>query len=151
MAKFKIDLEAETEKTAAAKNAGRNSAKETQPAEKKPAKEKKNTAHVQTQEEAHVQAHEQTHVETHVPAQVDFKKEENPKTTGSEKLPAFTRSLEPVKRDLGTTKGKKGQKLSRINMAFSDENYNFIRVESERLNMTMTEFVNELIKIYREQ
>ena len=53
MAKFKIDLEAETEKTAAAKNAGRNSAKETQPAEKKPAKEKKNTTHVQTQVEAH--------------------------------------------------------------------------------------------------
>ena len=147
MAKFKIDLEAETEKTAAAKNAGRNSAKETQPAEKTPAKEKKNTAHVQTHEQAHVEAHEQTHV----PAQADYNKEEQPETTGSEKRPAFARTLEPVKRDLGTTKGKKGQKLSRINMAFSDENYNFVREESERLNMTMTEFVNELIKIYREQ
>ena len=155
MAKFKINLEAEKEKTAAAKDAGRNSAKETQPAGNKPAKETENIAHVQTQVEEHVQTHEQaqeqTHVETHVHAQAGFKPEAQPETTGIEKRPAFARTLEPVKRDLGTTKGKKGQKLSRINMAFSDQNYNFIREESERLNMTMTEFVNELIKIYREQ
>ena len=139
MAKFNINLEAEMEKTAAAKNAGRKSAKETQPPVKKSEKEKSDDTHVQTQ----VDTHESTHVQS--------KPELAEQTDNPEKLPAFTRTLEPVKRELGTTKGKKGQKLARINMAFSDDNYYFIREESERLNMTMTEFVNELIKIYREQ
>ena len=35
-------------------------------------------------------------------------------------------------REYGTTQGRKGQKAKRINMAFSDENHDFITKESKK-------------------
>jgi hypothetical protein len=52
-------------------------------------------------------------------------------------------------KEIGTTQGKKGQKLKRINMAFSDLNYEYITGESRRRGMSATAFVNQIIAEYR--
>lgn len=52
-------------------------------------------------------------------------------------------------KEIGTTQGKKGQKLKRINMAFSDLNYEYITRESRRRGMSATAFVNQIIAEYR--
>lgn len=52
-------------------------------------------------------------------------------------------------KEIGSTQGKKGQKLKRINMAFSDLNYEFIKRESIRKGYTMTEFINHIIDSYK--
>lgn len=49
------------------------------------------------------------------------------------------------------TQGRKGCKAERINMAFSPENYEFIKICSKATGKTMTEFTNILIKKYREK
>ena len=52
-------------------------------------------------------------------------------------------------RELGSTQGKKGQKLRRINMAFSDQNHSYITYESRRRGLSATAFVNLIIDEYR--
>lgn len=52
-------------------------------------------------------------------------------------------------RKLGSTQGKKGQKLKRINMAFDDINYDYVTRESRRQGMSATAFVNMIIEQYR--
>ena len=52
-------------------------------------------------------------------------------------------------RELGSTQGKKGQKLRRINMAFSDHNHSYITYESRRRGLSATAFVNLIIDEYR--
>lgn len=52
-------------------------------------------------------------------------------------------------RELGSTQGKKGQKLRRINMAFSDQNHAYITQESRRRGISATAFVNQIITDYR--
>lgn len=54
-----------------------------------------------------------------------------------------------VQKEVGTTQGKKGQKLKRINMAFGDVNHDFITKESRMQGMTVTAFVNWIIEQYR--
>lgn len=49
------------------------------------------------------------------------------------------------------TQGRKGCKAIRINMAFSPENHEFIRVMSKATGHTMTEFTNIIIKAYRNE
>ncbi len=49
------------------------------------------------------------------------------------------------------TQGRKGCKAVRINMAFSPENYDFIRVMARVTGKTMTEFANLAITKYREE
>ena len=44
------------------------------------------------------------------------------------------------------TQGRKGKRLPRINMAFTLENYEFLRVHSRINGLTMTEYVNSLIE-----
>lgn len=55
---------------------------------------------------------------------------------------------EPIK-EIGTTQGKKGYKLKRINMAFSDVNHAYITFESRRRGLSATAFVNEIIDKFR--
>lgn len=50
---------------------------------------------------------------------------------------------------IGSTQGRKGHKLKRINMAFSDVNHEYIKMESRRRGISATEFVNEIIEAYR--
>jgi len=56
---------------------------------------------------------------------------------------------EAPKRAYGTTQGKKGQHAKRINMAFSDDNHEYITKESRRRGISATAFVNEIIDQYR--
>ena len=49
------------------------------------------------------------------------------------------------------TQGRKGCKAVRINMAFSPENYEFIRVMSRISGKTLTDFTNNVIQKYREE
>ena len=45
----------------------------------------------------------------------------------------------------GATQGRKGLKVPRINMGFSPENHDWIRLRSRQRGMTITEFVNEIL------
>lgn len=47
------------------------------------------------------------------------------------------------------TQGRKGCKAERINMAFTPENYDFIRIMARVSGKTMTEFTNSAIDIVR--
>lgn len=47
------------------------------------------------------------------------------------------------------TQGKKGQKLQRINMAFSDENIEYLRLISRLEGISMTQYVNTLLEADR--
>ena len=49
------------------------------------------------------------------------------------------------------TQGRKGCKATRINMAFTPENHEFVKVMSRLTGKTMTEFTNHVIEKYREE
>lgn len=48
-----------------------------------------------------------------------------------------------------STQGRKGNKMKRINMAFSDENHEWITKESRRRGISATQYVNDLIATAR--
>lgn len=52
-------------------------------------------------------------------------------------------------REYGSTQGRKGQHAKRINMAFSDDNHEYITKESRRQGMSATSFVNMIIDEYK--
>lgn len=52
-------------------------------------------------------------------------------------------------RKLGSTQGRKGEKLKRINIAFDDENYEYVRLESRRRGHSITKFVNDILEQYQ--
>lgn len=60
----------------------------------------------------------------------------------------FGSQTEKVSYELNETRGKKGAKLPRINMAFSTANHEYIKLESRRRGISATEFVNWLISEY---
>lgn len=49
------------------------------------------------------------------------------------------------------TRGRKGCKLTRINMAFTPENHYFLKVMSKYTGNTMTEFCNKVIHNYQKE
>lgn len=49
------------------------------------------------------------------------------------------------------TQGVKGAKLPRINMAFSEANYEYISVISKLSGLTMTQFVNRILDADRQE
>ena len=53
--------------------------------------------------------------------------------------------------DLGMTQGRKGQKLKRMTMAFSDLNYDFMRTYSRQKGITATQLVNDLLSECRKR
>jgi hypothetical protein len=53
-------------------------------------------------------------------------------------------------RSNGNTSGRKGVKLSRINMAFTDPNYDYIKTMATVSGQTYTDFVNMVIEAHRE-
>lgn len=59
--------------------------------------------------------------------------------------------VQEMPKEIGTTQGKKGQKLKRINMAFSDVNHEYITKESRRRGISSTAFVNQIIDEYRKK
>ncbi len=48
------------------------------------------------------------------------------------------------------TQGRKGQKLPRINMAFDEENIEYLRLMSRLRGVSMTQYVNDLLDKDRE-
>lgn len=57
--------------------------------------------------------------------------------------------VQEIQKEIGTTQGKKGFKLKRINMAFSDINHAYVTQESRRRGISSTAFVNLIIDEYR--
>ncbi len=51
----------------------------------------------------------------------------------------------------GKTQGRKGCKAPRINIAFTSENWDFLRVMAKLKGQNMTQFCNEIITQYREE
>ena len=49
------------------------------------------------------------------------------------------------------TQGRKGMKLPRINLAFSQANYDFIRVMAGIKGQTLTQYINGIIDAERER
>lgn len=49
------------------------------------------------------------------------------------------------------TQGRKGCKATRINMAFSPSNHEFIKIMARISGMTMTEYCNLVVTKYREE
>lgn len=48
-----------------------------------------------------------------------------------------------------STQGRKGIKVNRMNMAFSEENYEWLRYESRVRGISATQFANDIIAAYR--
>lgn len=61
-------------------------------------------------------------------------------------LDAFMPQEEQQAQGALNTQGRKGMKAARINMAFTPENYDFIRVMSGIRGESMTNFVNYVIE-----
>lgn len=56
-----------------------------------------------------------------------------------------TQDVQEVHEELPQTQGRKGIKAKRINMAFSDENHEWIKTEARRQGLTATQLVNDII------
>lgn len=80
--------------------------------------------------------------------EIDFDKLSNEKLLEMIKKAQETENNKP--KELGETRGRKGMKLPRINMCFSDKNYEYIKYESCRRGMSNTQFVNMILQKYRE-
>lgn len=71
---------------------------------------------------------------------------------GARKAPDAASKEEQAQRAAaGKTQGKKGCYMPRINMAFTPDNHNFIKVMSRIRGESMTEFCNYCIEQYREE
>ena len=58
--------------------------------------------------------------------------------------------VQDVHEEMPATQGKKGAKAKRLNLAYSDANYEYISKESRKRGLTMTQFLNDIIATYRE-
>ena len=58
--------------------------------------------------------------------------------------------VQDIHEEMPATQGKKGAKAKRLNLAYSDANYEYISKESRRRGLTMTQFLNDIIATYRE-
>ena len=70
-----------------------------------------------------------------------------------EKIIKETRNVQEVQdvhEEMPATQGKKGAKAKRLNLAYSDANYEYISKESRKRGLTMTQFLNDIIATYRE-
>ncbi len=55
-----------------------------------------------------------------------------------------------VKKEIGSTQGRKGMKLKRMTMAMSDDNHEYVFGEAKKLGISATAFVNQVLDLYRE-
>lgn len=77
------------------------------------------------------QVHESTYISRAVASQIENSRRES-------------RNLE-----LGMSQGRKGLKLKRMTMAFSDMNYDFMRSYARQKGITATQLVNDLLSELR--
>ena len=66
-----------------------------------------------------------------------------------QEINANAQQVQEVKKEIGNTQGKKGMKLKRINMAFSDDNHDYITRKSRQMGISATAFVNLIIEQYK--
>ncbi len=62
----------------------------------------------------------------------------------------MVQQVQDVHEEMPATQGKKGAKAKRLNLAYSDANYEYISKESRKRGLTMTQFLNDIIATYRE-
>lgn len=70
---------------------------------------------------------------------------------GSRQHPTVSAQEAQERRAAGKTQGAKGAAMPRINLAFTEENYNFIKRFARCRGDNMTDFVNHIIDDYREE
>ena len=70
---------------------------------------------------------------------------------GSRQHPTVSAQEAAERRAAGKTQGAKGAAMPRINLAFTEENYNFIKRFARCRGANMTDFINHIIDEYREE
>jgi hypothetical protein len=70
---------------------------------------------------------------------------------GSKEHPTITPEEAAQRKKEGRTRGAKGAKMDRINMAFYSDNFEYIRIMSKIRGQSMTEFCNDVIAEHREK
>ena len=78
-------------------------------------------------------------------------KQEMQQRQGSKAHPETTPEEVKRRKAEGKTRGAKGAKLDRINMAFTSDNFDYIRIMAGISGQTMTAFVNDVIAQHREE
>ena len=68
-----------------------------------------------------------------------------------EKLRSLTEAEKEKRAKTMRTQGRKGCKIQRVNMAFSADNYDFLRTVSKLKGDSITNFVNFIVDKYREE
>lgn len=72
-------------------------------------------------------------------------------STGSKRTHTTASAQEATERKAKLqTQGRKGCKATRINMAFTPDNHEYIKTMSKISGMSMTEYINMIIAEYRE-
>ena len=98
-------------------------------------------------------------VEPVQPKPVTTQTQPKPAPKAQIKAPAAIQTIAPepedpdvtdYQKELKLAKSKTGQKMSRMTMAFTKRNYDYIRIESRRRGKSATEFVNEVLELYRQ-
>ena len=79
--------------------------------------------------------------------------EEIKPTQEVQEVSTISTSVEGYKPEIvfGATQGKKGHKASRINMAFSPENHEWLKKHSRELGISATELANEQYELYERE
>jgi len=62
-----------------------------------------------------------------------------------------TQDVQPAQALMKGTQGRKGQKFPRINMAFKDENLEYLQLISRIEGVSITEYVNRLVALDRQK
>lgn len=72
------------------------------------------------------------------------------KATGSSSTARKERMWKEPTHVYGKTQGNKGSAVQRINMGFTEENHDYLKVESRKRGLSITDFVNAVLTEYRE-
>ena len=65
--------------------------------------------------------------------------------------PTITEEEKAQRKAEGRTSGREGAKMDRINMAFTSDNFEYIKIMSKLKGQTMTQFCNWIITEHREK
>lgn len=72
------------------------------------------------------------------------------KSAVSEPAEGETDIVSSITRELGSTRGRKGEKLPFIHSSCTKENYDYITMESRRRGISRAAFLNIIIKTYKD-
>ena len=83
-------------------------------------------------------------------SELEQAKKEMQHAAGSKAHPEISEAEKMQRKSEGRTRGAKGAKMDRINMAFIADNFDYLRIMSKIKGMTMKKFCNEIITEHRE-